>query len=121
MTSSLSPGGTVSASTSVKKPYLYSRFARSSMVFCAVVMAFLFGGGPCTPPGSSLAGARRPAPLLALGVSDGSGLTPPSGLREPRVVSHEPARYTENECPHPHVLFACGLFSVKPRLMRLVS
>jgi hypothetical protein len=30
-------------------------------------------------------------------------------------------RYTENDVPQPHVLFACGLLKMKPLLTRLMS
>ena len=39
MTSSFSPRGTVSASMSVTKPYLYSCVASSSIVFVSVLIA----------------------------------------------------------------------------------
>src|SRR5438045_2195733 len=41
MVPSFKPRGTVSVSTSVTKPYLYSRFASSWIVLVAVVIAFL--------------------------------------------------------------------------------
>src|SRR5687768_8100483 len=46
MTLSSSPGGKVSASTSVSKPYLYSRDASCSMVSVDVDMSFLMARGP---------------------------------------------------------------------------
>src|SRR5438874_13753372 len=55
MMSSLRPRGTVSASISVTKPYLYSRLASSSLVLVAVVIfANLLPISPCrraVPPG----------------------------------------------------------------------
>ena len=43
------------------------RFADCVVVDVQCDYAFLNGGGPCTPPGSSLAGPLRPAPLRRAG------------------------------------------------------
>src|SRR3954471_2626392 len=52
---------------------------------------FLNGGVPCTPPSSSLAGARCPAPLVALPEWRGA-LHPPSSLRYARSSPLAPLR-----------------------------
>src|SRR5512143_1704645 len=59
MTSSFKPGGTVSASISLTKPYLYSRLAKSSILSVAVFIA---------NPNSSLGSKRRAATTGALNV-----------------------------------------------------
>src|SRR5512145_604543 len=59
-TSSFRPGGTVSASISLTKPYLYSRLARSSTVFTEAFMAWT--------PSAVSNGERRTAAAGALNV-----------------------------------------------------
>src|SRR4249920_3918072 len=97
--SSLRPGGNVSASTSVSKPYLYSRVASCSMVSVDVDMLFMAlpGGVGLASWGLRLAGR---------------------GLHVPQAPGPKPqaiwALHTENDVPQPHVALACGFWNTNP-------
>src|SRR5438067_5840541 len=87
--SSFRPGGSSSASTSVTKPYLYSRVASSSIASVDVDII-------CFAPAPRLRSGR---PEPAEGRDSGIGIR----------------LHAVNERPQPHVLFAFGLLKMKPR------